>query len=490
MTNSNAMRVVLAIALALAACGGPQKGGGGGGGGPEAFVGARWVPSNPTYVLAAPTFRSAQLAFHDASDVFTMSVGAEMQELSSGLQSLLGVDPLNPDAVTQIGIDMNGALVAFSEDIDPTFVVHLADPSAMTAYLDRQRNQGMKLTSMIIDSVEVFTAKVDGSVQISWAIDKDWLWVHFADINAELGTWFEHSHHAGAPTWGQAWEWAKGQAKGQGLTGFANLHDALAVIGKRVPEAAACAKQFDTVTRVGVSIDADGKTLDGRLTFDIGGSAQNIGGALLQPPPGFAAAAQGVPVSAQWNLDAAFVQKWMTPCFQRESGSIAELMDQYGVRTARGLVQQFDPDDKSGVGAVSLDLTHSRFIAAQLDQVPMRSRLEKDRTYGQYKGKHLSVPFVATADYVLNDKLFIGAMGDGLLAKLGTGAAPGGAPPIASIDVLPAGLKPDVWQWLFEQIDAPSPQRLAQRLQSWQSLHVGARLEGTSLLIEAAGTRR
>jgi hypothetical protein len=484
------MRVALAIVVALAACGGHQKGSAGGGGGPEAFAGARWVPPRPTYVLAAPTFRSAQLALVDAADITGMAVGAEVQEISSGLQFLLGVDPLNPDAVAQLGIDLNGPLVAFSEDIDPTIVVHLSDPAAMTAYLDRQRAQGMKLTSMIVDSVEVFTAKIGGEVSVSWAIEKDWLWVHFADVNAELGAWFEHSHKGGTPTWGQAWDWAKAQAKGQGLTGFANVREVMAVMTKRVPEAAACAKQFDSVARVGVAIAADGKTLDGRISFDIGASAQRVGGALLQAPPGFAAASQGVPVAAQWNLDVMFLQKWMAPCFERESRDIQQAIDQFGVRSARGIVVQFDPDDKSGVGAVSLDLAHKRFISEQLDQVPMRSRLEKDRTFGQYKGKHLSVPFVATVDYVLNDNLFIAAMGDGMLARLGTGAPASGAPPIASVDVLPAGLKPDVWQWLFEQIDAPSPPRLAQRLQNWQSLHVGARLDGTSLLIEAAGTRR
>jgi hypothetical protein len=484
------MRVALAIVVALAACGGPQKGGGAAAGGPEAFAGARWVPAKPTYVMAAPTFQSAQLAMHDAADIFGMAVGGEVEEIGGMMQMLIGVNLLDPNAMAQIGVDMNGAFVAFSEDVDPTLVMHLSDPSAMTAYLDRQRERGMKLTSMVVDNVEVFTARIGGEVQISWAIDKDWLWVHFADINAELGTWFEHSHKAGAPSWGQAWDWAKAQAKGQGLTGFANMRDVMAAMTKRVPEAAACAKQFDSVARVGVAIAADGKVLDSRISFDIGSSTQNVGGALLAPPPGFAAASQGVPVSAQWNLDALFMQQWLAPCFQRESQDIANLIDQFGVRTARGLVQQFDPDDKSGVGAVSLDLTHKRFIAEQLDQVPMRSRLEKNATYGQYKGKHLSVPFVATVDYVLEDKLFIGAMGDGLLAKLGTGAQATVAPPIASVDVLPAGLKPDVWQWLFEQIDAPNPKRLAQRLQNWQSLHIGARLDGTSLLIEAAGTRR
>lgn len=483
------MRFVLALAAALAACGGTQKGSGGGGGA-EAFVGARFVPANPTYVLEAPSFRAANLALLDTVDVAGMLAGGDPSDLGHDLQRVLGVNALDLNAVGQIGVDINGPWLAFSEDVDPTFVIQLADPKAMTAFLDGEKAKGLKVTSMIIDSVEVFTAKLQEGIAVSWAIDKNWMWIHFADVHAELGAWFEHSHKAGAATWGKAWDWAKSQAKGQGLIGFANLRDAMAVVGKRVPEAAACVKQFDAVERVGLAFDTDGKTLDGKLTFDIGDSAQRVGDSLIKAPPGWAAASQGVAIAAQWNLDARFMQRWLAPCFGREADNIGQLMDQFGVRTARAVVQQFDPDDKSGVGAVVLDLEHNRYIKEQLDQVPMRSRLEKDKTYGQYQGKHLAVPFVATVDYVLTDKLFIAAMGDGVLTKLGTGAAPSGPPAIASVDVVPSGLKQDVWQWLFEQIDLPSPKQIAAKLQTWQNLHVGARLDGTALVIEANGARR
>ncbi|HSD87378.1 MAG TPA: hypothetical protein VLB44_07680, partial [Kofleriaceae bacterium] len=444
----------------------------------------------PTYLLAAHTFHDAQMAFHDAADIFGMSVGGEVSDLSAALHRTLGVDPLDTDAVAAIGVDLQGAVVVFSEDVDPTFVVHLSDPGAMTAFLDSERSKGMKTTSQVADGIEVFSATVGRDLQLSWAVDHDWLWVHFATVSQPFVAWFEHSHKAGAPTWGDAWRWAEKQAKAPGLIGFADLRDVMASVAKREPDLAACAKQFDGVSHAGVAIATDGKQIDARLSFDIGGSAPTIGGQLFAPPPGWAAASSGVPVSAQWNLDAQALAAWVSPCLgKNDANDLHAMLDAYGVRTARGLVQSFDPDEKSGVGAVALDLTSKRFINEQLDQVPMRSRLEKDRTFGVYKGKHLSVPFVATADYVLDDHLFVAAMGDGLLAKLGTGA-PAPASAIASIDVIPSGMSVDVWQWLLEQVDAPSPKRLAQRLQNWQQLHVGARLDGTYLVIEAAGTRR
>jgi hypothetical protein len=167
-----------------------------------------------------------------------------------------------------------------------------------------------------------------------------------------------------------------------------------------------------------------------------------------------------------------------------------QLLDHYGLRTARALVHSLNPDDRSGRGAIALDLFDRRFFASLLDEVPMRSKFEKSRTYGAYQGKHLSVPFVATADYVLDDRVFLAAMGDGLLQQIGTGAPATGTPPVLAIDLIPSGLPVDIWQWLFEQIDMPSPKRLAQRLQSWADLHLGARIDGSMVLVDAVGTRR
>jgi hypothetical protein len=109
--------------------------------------------------------------------------------------------------------------------------------------------------------------------------------------------------------------------------------------------------------------------------------------------------------------------------------------------------------------------------------------------FGTYKGKHLSVPFVATVDYVLDDRVFLAAMGDGLLERAATGAA-AAQPAVLAIDVLPRGLPVDVWQWLFTQAQLPAPARLAQRLQAWNDIHLGAHLDHDRLVIEAQGNRR
>lgn len=473
------MRNLLVLALVAGACGGSQRAPGGGApGGVNVFPGSRWVPAKPTYVLAAPSFRDAQSAFRDSIDIMGMAMGGEPADVSMALQHVLGVDPLSIDAVAQIGVDVGGPVVAFSEDIDPTFVVHLSDPSALAAFLDRQR-QGLRMTSQVADGVEVFSATLDSDLQLSWAVEKDWLWVHFATVSQPFVAWFEHSHRAAAGSWAAAWDWAKAQAKGQGLTGFVELRDVMAALSSRVKDVQACAKQFDSVERVGIAIASDGKSIDARVTFQTPNAPP-----VYTAPPGWSAASRGMPLAATWNADIRAVAAWVQPCVGDVYGEIAET----GIVTLRAFLQSLDTDDKSGVGAISADLSSSRFINSQLDEVPMRSRLEKDRQFGIYKGKHLSVPFVATVDYVLSDKMFIAAMGDGVLTKIGTGTPE--RSDIASVDVIPSGLPVDTWEWLFYQVHLPNQKRVAQRLQSWQQLHVGARHDGNALLIEATGTRR
>src|SRR3954462_14671254 len=169
------MRRALVIALVVAACGGHQTPGGRAASAP--FPGGQFVPARPTYVIAAHTFRDAQLAFYDVMDIWGMAVGGEMAEAQSGLQGILGVDPFSPDSVASIGVDLKGPMVAFSEDVDPTVVVHLANPTAMTAFLDKERAR-MRTTSTVVDGVEVFSGSIEAELTISWAIDKDWMWLH------------------------------------------------------------------------------------------------------------------------------------------------------------------------------------------------------------------------------------------------------------------------------------------------------------------------
>ncbi|NVB84188.1 MAG: hypothetical protein HOV81_37780 [Kofleriaceae bacterium] len=487
--------LVLTLVAVLAACG-PAKGPAGAPAAVAAFPAARWVPADPTYVIAAQTFRDAQSSFRDAIDITGMVFGVEASEIAQGLQRILAVDPMNPDAVASIGIDLSGSMVLFSEDVDPTFVVHLTSAEAMANFLENLRTRGLRTQSIVSDGVEVFTAQLDRDVFLSWALDKEWLWVHFSG-KADSRDWFEHSRKPAGNKWGAAWAWAEGAAraaaKSPGVVGFVDLRDIANVMTSRFPEVKPCADQFAPVERVGVAIETDGKHVAGRLTIDVGGSAQAIASQLVAPPPGWAAASDRAPIAAQWNLDLRSVADLANACTggQVIGGLDArQVLDNYGVRTVRALVHSLDPDDRSGRGAISLDLFHRRFFASLLDEVPMRSKFEKSRTYGAYQGKHLSVPFVATADYVLDDRVFLAAMGDGLLQQIGTGTPAPGTPPVLAIDLIPSGLPVDIWQWLFQQVDMPSPKRLAQRLQSWADLHLGARIDGSMLLVDAVGTRR
>lgn len=489
------------LGILLVACG-PAKGPAGA---PTAAAGAfpaaRWVPADPTYVVAAHSFRDAQLAFHDAIDFTGMVAGVEVSEVERELQRTLGVDPMSPDGIASIGIDPDGGMVLFSEDVDPTFVLHLKSADSMQAFLDNQRERGLRTQSLIVDGVELYTAQLDSDLFLSWAVDKEWLWVHFGS-RADSNDWFAHSRKPAGNQWVSSWIWADSAAravtKAPGLVGFFDLRDMASVTSSRIPAASACAHGLDSVERAAIAIETDGKHVTSRLTVDVGNAAPGIAAQLVAPPPGWAAASDRAAIGAQWNLDLRSVADWLSPCVAKvdDRGRIVagidlrQILDGYGVRTARAIVHAIDPDDRSGRGALSLDLTHRQFFAQLLEQVPMRSKFEKDRTYGVYNGKHLSVPFVATADYVLDDHVFLAAMGDGFLQQVGSGTPPAGTPSVFAIDLIPSGLSVEDWAWLFDQIDVPAPQRLAQRMQSWTDLHLGARIDGSTLLIDAAGTRR
>jgi hypothetical protein len=500
VASSRSMRALAIILILAAGCGGKrQLGAAGPPAAAAAFPAARWIPGTPTYVVAAKTMRDAQRAFRDVLDTFGMVAGVEPGEISEGLIRLLAVDPLSAEAVAAIGVDLDGGVALFSEDVNPTFVVRLASPVAMQAFFDHQRQRGMVTQSVVVDGAEVFSTRLSGDVLLSWVVDGEWLWVHFGGPG-EGTAWFSASKRPSTATWGARWQAAQQLAqKSAALVGFANLRDLAVKIAQRTGEGLACARQFEAVRGVGVAIEGEGSFVGGTLAVDLA-SAQTIAGSVVAPPPGWATASAKAPLAAQWNLDLRVAAAWVQPCIARveEDGSgrrtpaspdLVATLDQFGVRTGRAFVHSLDPEDKSGTGAVAIDLSHGRYFAQLLDQIPMRRRFEKSRAFGAYKGKHLSVPFVATVDYVLDDRVFLAAMGDGLLERAASGVS-GAAPEVVAIDLMPAGLPVDVWAWLFAQAELPSPKRLAQRLQTWREIHLGARLDRDRLVIEARGNRR
>lgn len=499
------VRALAIVLIFLTACG--SKGTGPAAGQPAVatvFPSARFVPAQPTYVVSARSMGDAQAAFRDVIDVLGMTVGGETAEASAAFTRMLGVDPLSAEAVAAIGVDLEGSMVLFSEGVNPTFVVHLDSPEAIAAFFDQQRERGLRTQSVVVAGTEVFTAKIMSELHISWAVDNDWLWVHFA-FGAPDGTdWFEHSKQPTGTAWVEPWKWAQGlAAQASAVTGFVDPRSVIAQHMKQAAAAADCLGKLQAIQRVGVSFDADGKRMGARLAFLLGDASGDIAARLLPTPPGWQAASANAPISAQWNLDlyaaASLAESCMVKHTHDSAGNdvvdptshpnLTAQLDVYGVRAGRAFVHTLDPDEKEGTGAISLDLAHGRFLRAQLDQIPRRSMFEKSRQFGIYKGTHISVPFVGSGDYVLDDKVAIASMGDGLLARIGTGS-PAGQPPILSIDLRPPGMPAAIWEFLLAQIDMPNPKRFAQRLQTWSELHLGARLDGQSLVIEASGTRR
>ncbi len=505
------LRDIVAIVRALAiilvfvtACGSKKPGQGVAGGGGVAvatvFASAKFVPAQPTYVVSATSMRDAQNSLRDIADVVGMAGNFEVKDASALFTYVLGIDPLSPEAVAGIGVDLEGSMVVFSEDVNPTFVVHINAPDAITAYFEKQRERGLRTQSVVVAGTEVFTASISNKLAISWALEGEWLWVHFTIGKPDGTAWFEHSRAPSGTRWVDAWTWARGlAASAPPVVGFFDAKGLLAIAAKQSPKEMDCVNKLSAIERVGLTVEASGKHIGARLAFQLGAASDGIAAHLMPPPPGWAGARANAPMAADWNLDlrasAAFVQT----CFVKqvadgssvraENANLVAMLDQYGIRTGRAFVHTLDPDEKEGTGAVALDLSNARFMRAQLDQIPRRSMFESGRTFGAYKGKHISIPFIGSGDYVLEDHIAIATMGDGLLAKIGSGAAQG-QPPVLAIDLRPPGLPVGVWAFLLAQVDAPNPERFAQRLMTWNDLHVGARLEQGNLLIEAAGTRR
>ncbi|MEO8707005.1 MAG: hypothetical protein ABI867_43660, partial [Kofleriaceae bacterium] len=236
-----------------------------------------------------------------------------------------------------------------------------------------------------------------------------------------------------------------------------------------------------------LSIEGDDKHAGVRLSLDVGSSALAIKSAILPAPEGWASAAGRAPLAAQWNLDLLVLRSWLAPC-TRTFGLDLSMIDTLGIRAARVIVHSFDPGEKLGTGVVSLDLTSKRFFEPYLD-IPLRSTLESKKNYGPYAGRELSIPFGPTIDYVLTDQMALAGVGEGLLARaVGRGAGPPGA--LLAIELAPAGLAKDAWEFLLQTAGVASSRRVTERLLAWRDARITLQASGTHLVLEASGNRR
>ncbi|CAN5306696.1 hypothetical protein BH11MYX1_BH11MYX1_40300 [soil metagenome] len=465
------------------------------------FAALAYVPNQPTYLVTAHTVLEAQTSVIDTLDSLGMVVGASSRDAGKAFQELLGVDPLTAAGLAKLGVDPRGSFAVFAESAYPTILVKLTGPEMAQSYFSEIRNR-MATRSVVVEGVEVVTAPFMEGSEASWAIDKQWLWVHFGKKGGDPSAdWFSHSHHAAGSAWATGLGWAKHvrdelarerrpRTRTSGLLGFFDSHALLALARIAAPELGTCLDRFQPIGFGGFAIEGDGYHCGGSLAFELGPAAQSISAALLPPPPGFEAVAAKAPIAVQWNLDLAAVASFIAPCVKTAGGDTASLT-KYGMRTLRLAVQTLDPSDKSGTGVIAADLSDKAFLAELLDQIPKRSFFESDHRYGAFAGHRLSIPFVAKVDYVLDGSHGFAAMGDGLMDKLVMGASTAIAPPVFQLDLIPAGFSEAVWNFVIATVTNEwFAKRASSALLSWHDGHVRVTIDHDALVIDAAGNRR
>lgn len=250
-----------------------------------------------------------------------------------------------------------------------------------------------------------------------------------------------------------------------------------------------------------MAIEGDDHRAAARLAFDLGPTA-SLASHVLPPPGGWNATAARAAIAVAWNLDLPTVRTHLAPCLAAAGIDVSALdaVDATGVRAARGLVLDYDPDAASGSGALALDVSRATYFERQLDQIPLRRALERPRMFSGTRGVSLAIPFSVTVDYVLDDHRAITAMGDGVLARvLAPAAAPVRPPPIFALDLAPPALSPRAWAAIVQALrtqqlgpPAQDARRIAAQLSRWRTLHVGATLEPATdqLVLELVGERR
>lgn len=479
------MRIAISTILALCvACSGgstkPKAPEGAAGG----YTATRWVPGNASFVLTARTVREAQQGVRNLVETVLPLTGLSVDELSRELGETLQVDPLSPDGLANIGIDLEGGVAVFSDNFNPTIVARLSSAPAFRAFIERQPN--LKMQSVVDGGVEVFTANLRHDARISWAIADDWLWVHvkLPDALDDSATWFAASRKPSAPTW------TAELSASTPVAGFLDLAKYVGDFTARHTESPrgrlllTCLKSLP-VGRVSLALAGDAKQANARIAMEIGPRINDIVAAKI--PAGFAAAAAQAPLAVQLNVGARFVRDHHPACF--EYLRIGEVTGELGIDAGRGYLRTFDPDNKDGSGAVALDLAHPRYIEAQLGKIPLRSAFERSRTFEGMKGKALSIPTFPTIEYVLQPTAAFAGIGEGQLSTMiGNGAPVAG--PLFDITAQPPGLSIESWTALLELLDIDDAKPIATRLQNWRQLRVNLTIEGTRLVLAATGTRR
>jgi hypothetical protein len=486
-----AVVVALAAGLGCHGAAGPTSGPGhpGGDGGPAlaGFPALRWVPAEPSYVLAGRTSRDLTTGLRELVDLAGTAGGFDVAQVSQSLRHTLDVDLLDVDALAAIGVDPGGGAVVFSTGLEPTVVVHLAAPDATAGFFDGLRQHGLVTQSIMVDGVEVFTAHLGGKDDVSWAVAGDWMWVHFGFGAAREAAWFGAGHPASSTAWATEWAWARGatDAPVVALVRPTPLRAALAAVGAP----AGCLAVVAPVARIGGTLHAGGHADAGELRFELGAAAVLVAAAALPAPVGLAAAERDAALAVGWGLDVGAVSRLVAPCVPEVGAAIGEL-DRTGVRGGRAFLRTADPAALQGTGAVALALRDRRYFDAQLDALTGRSLFERDRTFGPLAGHRLAIPTIPEIDYVLDDHRALAGVGDGVLAEV-VGDGREQPAPLAALTIRPPRLSAAAWEGLLKALDSGGDRRrYVARLLRWREGALALTLDGTTLVLAGHAERR
>lgn len=472
------------------------------------FAAARWVPARPVFLVASPSLGDAQRTARDVIDLAGAATGVELRDVMRASEAVFGVDALHPDPLAAIGVDLQGGWSLFGDDQGATLVVHLAAPAQMAGFLDHQRARGLVTRSVVVDRVEVTSATLLTGVAVSWAIDRDWMWIHLGPgtpgASDDQARWFTASHAPHEAGWTGDWAWAQRAAgAARAVVGVLDLKGALAGAVARLPDALACTRLAGSVGRVSLAFEGDGRHVSVRLGLDVG-STDRLRGMLLPPPSGWGATAAHAALAAQWNLDLAAARDRLAPCLSASGGPLG-LIDEASVRAARAVLIGFDADTLSGSGAIALDVTSTAYLERQLDRIPLRRSLEREKAFGPYRGFQIAIPFSVTVEYVLDHQLdhqpghqlAIAALGDGVLAAL-VAPGPPRPVPIFAIDAAPPAMSVESWQAVIhglaerrlERSTGAFTRRVVDRLMAWRDAHLAVTAEGGEIAVAVSGNRR
>jgi hypothetical protein len=465
---------ILPILLAIAACGpasrpnAPK---------PPTSGAARWIPDAATYAVHAASIREAQAALNDLVTTVGPIFGIEPHQVGRAFEEMIAVDATSSDAVAALGIDVDGELAVFSEDLDPTIAVHLAAPDRFAEFLAAQRARGMSTRSVTVDDAEIVAARIEGQHYVAWTIANDWLLVHFTS-HPEETEWFSRAKRAGA-----------GFARVAGAAIAARVD--LPALARRLRAAGACAMRVRELGHASFVVERAAGKVGLRVAVSPPWTSE-IAKHVVAPPPGWSAVADAAAVAVAWNVDLVDVIDTVGSCAPVTFNwfMIGRRLHELHVRAARAAVQSFDPDDPmKASGAVALDLAGPSPIGAVLDDIPLRAQLERDRNFGGYAGKRIAIPLGPTLDYVLTDRIALAAVGDGLLDRMvaPTAARPA---PLLAFDARPSMLSTAAWRWIFQRADLRYAQKIAEEIVRWKRVHIAIAVVNHELVLDASAERR